>query len=83
LGYKFPGLLVDSDDEINGGDWDDCFDHLTGDSDDSLQDGSEDFFDSEGQSPKRVKRSGDSESSFDSSKLFDGYKDFIFHQQKL
>ena len=66
--YRYPGELIESDDEYNGGDVED---------NKSLRKDS-DFSDSETEKTESwMKGSNNSHDlSFDSSKLIDGYKDF-------
>ena len=72
--YRFPGQLVDSDDEYNAGDVEDNL---------IPKHGSEmsDTHGSDTESWQKDASEG-SNFSFNSGKLFDGYKDFVEHQKK-
>jgi len=72
--YRYPGQLVESDDEYNAGDVED---------NDILKHSSE-MSDTHGSDTDSWQKDGSDGSnySFNSGKLFDGYKDFVEYQKK-
>ena len=72
--YRYPGQLVDSDDEYNAGDIEENL-NFGKESNDS------DSIGSDTESWQKGESDG-SDYSFNSSKMFDGYKDFLQHQKK-
>ena len=71
--YKYPGQLVESDDEYNAGDVED-----------NVSKHASEMSDSNGSEAKSWQKGGSDGSnfSFNSNKLFDGYKDFVKFQKK-
>jgi len=72
--YKYPGELAESDEEYNGGDVEDYI------SEQPIEKLSQFRLDSE--SELSWTNSDNSDNSFDSDKLIDGYKDFVISNQK-
>ena len=74
--YEYPGALWESDDEINAGDKEGYVSSFKNSSSDNS------YFDSDLESKCSWEKTSDdfSENSFDSSKLMDGYKDFVINQ---
>lgn len=66
--YQFPGELIDSDEDYNGGDVED-------NANNSFNDSASNFSWSDNASVN-------SECSFDSTKMIDGYKDYIYTTEK-
>ena len=76
--YEYPGALWESDHEINAADKEDYVSSFKNSSSDNS------YFDSDLESKCSWEKTSDnwSENSFDSSKLMDGYKDFVINQQR-
>jgi hypothetical protein len=75
MGYSYPGQLVDSDYEVNGADSEDEVS--------SKKSSNDEYSDYEYETKVHRRRGGTPERRFDSSKLINGYKDFLLQQQKL
>ena len=72
--YKYPGELAESDEEFNAGDVED---YVTEQPIEKLQQ-----FGIDSESELSWTNSDNSDNSFDSDKLIDGYKDFVISSQK-